>query len=116
MTIIAMYDTLIADIELQPQPGCSISIRIFTALDSSEEIRILTDLWDLVPVEELDRLIHEIISAKFTWSREKLQSDPINGFIYEKSESRYQLLHCKTVYDSNRPDHMLISIEIGSVI
>ena len=112
MTVIAQYDTINAELDLQPQP--EVVVRIFTSVESSVEIRTITDLWDLVSLQEFDRLIRDIVHARYTWSRDRLQNDPVNHLIYERSNYHYQFLHCSTVYNSNRPNCMLISIEIGS--
>ena len=114
MTIIASYDITDAELNISPEP--QLTIRIYTAIESNAELRELNaswDDWNLVSSEDFDRFIRKIINARHTLSRTQLQNDPINQYVLETSNRRFQFLHCTTVYCSDHPNRILISLEIG---
>ena len=105
MPIVAQYDMI--------HNGVDLCVRITTDCGRSSDLRRISMLWDEIPRNMIEELTHEIITAGASWSSDGLQNSIINQRIVEQSASTYMLQHSCTVFNSDLPNAIFISIEIS---
>ena len=115
MVILAQYHSNRADNDSPFDINADIRVRILTNVERTNGTRDMTRLWETVTIPALYSTIQCILDQKENLNRSIIQETLAHTILRANSNGRYGITQVTTVYDSDAPNRIRISIEINEL-
>ena len=109
MTIIAEYN--VPNVRIH-RNGVEVGVRIITDV-ANGNTQLIMRIWEHITTASVYDLARIIVDAGPQWSTSQLQRSDLNRTLMRQSNSAYETKHSTVVANSDVPNTLFLSIEIG---